>query len=194
MRRDIDTFRLAVESHPNSAAACNDLAWAYATAPEHLRDPSRAPALAERATELKPHDPMIRNTLGVAYYRVGRYREAADILRANLASQKEQYLALDLYFLAMCHHRLGEAALAGLLHLGQSQHGVSEFVKVSGCEFRSAETEGRNPPSHRGFDPSGIRNPPSGIQSFTTSQSELTREEVRERASFRAEAETLMGK
>ncbi len=50
VRRDIETFRLAVESHPNSAAACNDLAWAYATAPEHLRDPSRALALAERAT------------------------------------------------------------------------------------------------------------------------------------------------
>ncbi len=55
---------------------------------------------------------MIRNTLGVAYYRVGRYREAADTLRGNLAGQKEKYLALDLYFLAMSHHRLGEAALA----------------------------------------------------------------------------------
>ena len=55
---------------------------------------------------------MIRNTLGVAYYRVGRYREAADTLRGNLSGQKEKYLAVDLYFLAMSHHRLGEAALA----------------------------------------------------------------------------------
>ena len=53
-RREIETFRLAVESHPDSAAACNDLAWAYVTAPEHLRDPSRALALAERATRLDP--------------------------------------------------------------------------------------------------------------------------------------------
>ncbi|MEJ7639402.1 MAG: protein kinase, partial [Singulisphaera sp.] len=35
-RRDIETYRLAMESHPNSARARNDLAWAYATAPEHL--------------------------------------------------------------------------------------------------------------------------------------------------------------
>jgi tetratricopeptide (TPR) repeat protein len=111
-RRDIEKYRRAVELHPNSAAAFNGLAWAYATAPEHLRDPSRALALAEKATRLKPDDPLIRNTLGVAYYRVGRYREAADALRANLASQKEKILASDLYFLAMSHHQLGELSLA----------------------------------------------------------------------------------
>ena len=53
-RREIEAFRLAVESQPDSAAACNDLAWAYTTAPEHLRDPSRALALAERAAGLEP--------------------------------------------------------------------------------------------------------------------------------------------
>jgi tetratricopeptide (TPR) repeat protein len=111
-RRDIETYRLAVESHPNSAVDCNSLAWAYATAPEHLRRPSEAVALAERATRLDPHDPLIRNTLGVAYYRAGRYREAADTLRANLSVRHEKRIAVDLYFLAMSHHRLGEAALA----------------------------------------------------------------------------------
>ena len=111
-RRDIATYRRAVESHPDSAAACNSLAWAYSTAPEHLRDPDRALALALRATELAPDDPAIRNTLGVAYYRAGRYREAADTLRINLAGQREKFLGADLYFLAMSHHRLGEEALA----------------------------------------------------------------------------------
>ena len=41
-RRDIERHRLAVESNPNSAAASNRLAWAYATAPERLRDPRQA--------------------------------------------------------------------------------------------------------------------------------------------------------
>ena len=82
------------------------------TAPEPLRDPARALALAERAAELDPQNLVIRNTLGVAYYRAGRYREAADTLRANLAGQKEKFLASDLYFLAMSHHQLGETALA----------------------------------------------------------------------------------
>jgi tetratricopeptide (TPR) repeat protein len=111
-RRDIETYRRAVESHPDSADACNSLAWVYATAPEHLRDPIQALALAERATELGSGHPMIRNTLGVAYYRAGRYREAADTLRANLPGQWERFLASDLYFLAMSHHQLGELALA----------------------------------------------------------------------------------
>src|SRR5262249_42892247 len=97
---------------PNSAKACNNLAWVYATAPEHLRDPTRALALAQKACELDPHDPMSRNTLGVAYYRAGRYRDAAKTLRANLPHEKANALAADLCFLAMSHYQLGELALA----------------------------------------------------------------------------------
>ena len=48
-RREIEAFRLALESHPTVRSTCNNLAWAYATAPEHLRDPSQAVALAEKA-------------------------------------------------------------------------------------------------------------------------------------------------
>ena len=96
-RRDIATYLLAVDSSPNSAEACNRLAWAYATAPERVRDPSRAVSLAERAAALRPHDPQIRNTLGVAYYRAGQYRKAADALKGNLAGQSERDLAGDLY-------------------------------------------------------------------------------------------------
>jgi hypothetical protein len=55
---------------------------------------------------------MIRNTLGAGLYRVGRYREAAETLRANLPDQKEEFLASDRYFLAMSHHQLAEMALA----------------------------------------------------------------------------------
>ena len=52
------------------------------------------------------------NTLGVAYYRAGRYREAVEILRPNLERQEDWGLAFDLYFLAMSHHQLGETARA----------------------------------------------------------------------------------
>ena len=111
-RRGIETYRRAVEDQPESPGACNNLAWAYLTALEHLRDPSRALDLALKASRLAPDDLTIRNTLGVAYYRCGRYREAADTLRANLSGQSETSLPWDLYFLAMCHQRLGEAPLA----------------------------------------------------------------------------------
>jgi uncharacterized protein HemY len=52
------------------------------------------------------------NTLGVVYYRAGRHREAAELLRANLATREDSGLCYDLYFLAMCYHRLGESARA----------------------------------------------------------------------------------
>src|SRR5262249_23986948 len=48
------------------------------------------------------------NTLGAAYYRAGRYREAADTLEANLKNQDAQFLAHDLYFLALACRKLGE--------------------------------------------------------------------------------------
>ena len=52
-RRDIETYRLAVESRPNNAAACNGLAWAYLTAPERLRDlePRARPGREGRETQ-----------------------------------------------------------------------------------------------------------------------------------------------
>ena len=61
-----------------------------------------------------------RNTLGVAYYRAGRYREAVEVLRPNLERQEDTGLAFDLYFLAMSHHRLGETARARDTTTGRS--------------------------------------------------------------------------
>jgi tetratricopeptide (TPR) repeat protein len=97
---------------PDDASACNDLAWAYATAPEPLRDVKAALPLAENAVRVEPKNAAYRNTLGVVYYRIGRYREAAEVLRGNLESQEDRDLPCDLYFLAMIHHRLGDAGRA----------------------------------------------------------------------------------
>ena len=55
---------------------------------------------------------MNRNTLGLAYYRAGRYREAVETLQPNLKDQGDSALAYDLYFLAMSHHQLGDSAQA----------------------------------------------------------------------------------
>ena len=76
------------------------------------RDVTTALPLAEKAVRLEPGNAGYRNTLGLAYYRADRYREAVDRLRPNLEGQDEEGLAYDLYFLAMSHHRLGEAARA----------------------------------------------------------------------------------
>jgi serine/threonine protein kinase/WD40 repeat protein len=111
-RQAVEHYRQQLKSSPNDAAACNNLAWLYLTAPEELRDVKAALLLAEKAVQLMPGKVSYANTLGVAYYHTGRYREAVDILRSNLARQEDRYLAFDLYFLAMGYHKLGENARA----------------------------------------------------------------------------------
>jgi eukaryotic-like serine/threonine-protein kinase len=111
-QREIERFRSQWEARPDSAEACNNLAWTYLAAPEPLRNAKAALPLAEKAVRLAPGNAHHRNTLGVAYYRAGRYREALEILRPNLKSQKDGALAYDLYFLAMSLHRLGETVPA----------------------------------------------------------------------------------
>src|SRR5205085_2290984 len=82
------------------------------TAPDALRDGKTALPLAEKAVRLASGNLAYRNTLGMAYYRGGRYREAVETLRPNLERQGDSNLAIVLYFLAMSHHRLGEPARA----------------------------------------------------------------------------------
>jgi hypothetical protein len=111
-RQAIERYRREVKTNPNSASACNELAWAYLAAPEALRDVKAALPLAEKAVRLESKSANYRNTLGVAYYRAGRYRQAVEVLRPNVAKQEDGNLAYDLYFLAMSHHCLGEMARA----------------------------------------------------------------------------------
>src|SRR5262249_40396659 len=103
-RQAIEQYRRAAETKPDCAMTCNNLAWAYLTPPEALRDVKAALPLAEKAARLEPGNAVVANTLGLAYYRAGRYREAVETLRPNLDKQADGDLAFDLYFLAMSHH------------------------------------------------------------------------------------------
>jgi serine/threonine protein kinase/WD40 repeat protein len=105
----IEQYRRAHAARPDDPTACNNLAWAFLSAPESVRDLNATLLLAEKAVRLAPRNPVFRNTVGLAYYRAGRYREAVEALRPNLLEQDNAGLAYDLYFLAMSYHRLGEA-------------------------------------------------------------------------------------
>jgi serine/threonine protein kinase len=111
-QRAIALYRKDLEANPNSGHACNSVAWSYLTAPGALRNVEAALPLAEKAVRLTGGDPNSRNTLGLAYCRAGRYRDAVEVLRPNLEHQKDWALAHDLYFLAMSYHGLGETARA----------------------------------------------------------------------------------
>jgi WD40 repeat protein len=107
-RAAIVRFQRAVTAAPESAHACNNLAWSYVTAPEPLRDSARGLAMAEKAVRLDPGNMSYRNTLGVAYYRAGRYNDAIATLGSNIESEEDTVLVCDLCFLAMSYQRLGE--------------------------------------------------------------------------------------
>jgi serine/threonine protein kinase/WD40 repeat protein len=110
-RQTLDQRRRAVAANPNEPKACNNLAWSYLTAPDGLRDATAALPLARKAVELDP-SPIYRNTLGLALYRSGHYREAVEALEINLRRPDDYGLAWDLYFLAMCYQKLGDAGRA----------------------------------------------------------------------------------
>ncbi len=111
-RAAIAQFQQAVAKRPESARACNNLAWSYVTAPESLRDLAQGLAMAEKAVRLEPDNLAHRNTLGVAYYRAGRYHDAIDVLRSNIETDEETVFVSDLCFLAMSYQRLGETSRA----------------------------------------------------------------------------------
>jgi serine/threonine protein kinase/WD40 repeat protein/Tfp pilus assembly protein PilF len=110
-------LRQAVKIAPSLARHHNNLAWhLLLTGPKELRDPAEALNEAKKAVELEPKEPLYVNTLGVALYYTGQFAEAVPVLERSMREQGGQADAFDLFFLAMCHHRLGDAAKAKDCH------------------------------------------------------------------------------
>ena len=97
---------------PRSANGLNNRAWVLVTGPPGKRDPKKGLELIRKAVEIEPDEPTYLNTLGVALYRNERWTEAIAALEKSLALGKGEWSAFDLFFLAMCHAKLGDAAKA----------------------------------------------------------------------------------
>src|SRR5581483_7645516 len=98
--------RRALEANPDNAAACNDMAWIFAAGPTDVRNPTEALRLAQKAVGLDPTKHDYLHTLSVAYYRLGRWREALATLEDAVKANGGSTTAYDLYFLAMCYQKL----------------------------------------------------------------------------------------
>ncbi|MHC4133846.1 MAG: protein kinase domain-containing protein [Planctomycetota bacterium] len=86
----------------------NEVAWFRATSPDPtLRNAARAVALAQEATKLLPNDGAVWNTLGVALWRAGKWREAIPALKKSMELTSGGS-AFDWFFVAMAKHKLGE--------------------------------------------------------------------------------------
>jgi WD40 repeat protein len=99
--------KLITPSEPPGLALNNE-AWRLVTGPPGERNPAKALVLVRQALEHEPGNRLYLNTLGVAEYRSGRYKEAVAALAKGLAGGSDEYDGFDLYFLAMCHSRLGD--------------------------------------------------------------------------------------
>jgi hypothetical protein len=90
-----------------TAVELNNEAWRLVTNTTIQRDPERALKLVQLALKQQPGNAHFLNTLGVIHYRRQQYGEAITVLEKSQAGSKEQLDVANLFFLAMCHSRLG---------------------------------------------------------------------------------------
>jgi superkiller protein 3 len=102
----IACYRKVIKLAPKDYLAHNDLAWLYATcADERVRNAKEAVMLAKKAIELAPAQADY-NTLGVAQYRAGNWKEAIAALETS--QRRKGGDSSDWFFLAMAHWQLGD--------------------------------------------------------------------------------------
>jgi serine/threonine protein kinase/WD40 repeat protein/tetratricopeptide (TPR) repeat protein len=105
-------FAKSLDLKPEQPDVCNSLARLLVTGPADLRDPEKAMTFAQRAVKLQQDRRDYAETLGIAQYRNGQYKEAVTTLEKCLAAGKGESEAFNLFFLAMCHAKLGDPAKA----------------------------------------------------------------------------------
>jgi tetratricopeptide (TPR) repeat protein len=107
------SYRKAIELGPNSALYHNDLAWLLVAYPDDaIRDAEQAISLAKRAIDIQPKAANVWNTLGVAQYRAGEYREAIESLKHAESLAPGADFGANAFFIAMAQWRLGEHTTA----------------------------------------------------------------------------------
>ena len=85
----------------------NNLAWLLVTYPDSKRhQPDTAVSYARRAVALVPDNGNDWNTLGVAYYRAGKWEDARTALERSMKLRNGGD-SFDWFFLSLVHHKLG---------------------------------------------------------------------------------------
>ena len=134
----VSAFREAIRLKPGLADVHNDLAWLLATCPDaKMRDFPKAVALARRAVELAPKEGYW-NTLGVAHYRAGDWKASVAALEKSMELGHGGG-AIDWFFLAMAHWRLGHSDEARTWY--EKAAGVDGEEPAQGCGAHSLPRE-----------------------------------------------------
>jgi len=107
-----DALRDVVRTAPGYASWHNSLAWMLATSPDpaaHAGDEAVSHAL--RAIEIDPEERAYVNTLGISYFRAGRYSDAIETLDRSIGIDGIGKIS-DHLFLTMAWKNLGEDEIA----------------------------------------------------------------------------------
>ena len=129
------------------AQSCNKLARGLVAGSESDRDPTRAVPQARRAVALAPESDMVLNTLGLALHRAGRHTEAIPVLERSLARNSNTSAPYDLFFLAFCHTKRGDAGRARA-YFARAETWLKTNSKLSARadeELRRLPRRGRGP-------------------------------------------------
>lgn len=113
----LEEFRIAIKLDPNHAIAHNSFAWTLVTHPQQdgsYRDVPEAVAAAKKACDLDLDNHLILNTLGVALYRNGDWKEAIETLHDSVVLGSDD--PYNWLFIAMSHWQLGDQDQARKLY------------------------------------------------------------------------------
>jgi len=105
-QKAIDVYERALKENPDLWVASNNLAFLLS---EHSEQPpgfNRAVALAKDALEKRPGDPAVMDTLAWAYFKMGDYSQARDLLEKATATAPDT--AIFNYHLGMVLYKSGE--------------------------------------------------------------------------------------
>ncbi|HXJ55280.1 MAG TPA: protein kinase [Verrucomicrobiae bacterium] len=109
-------FHMEIERFPDFPHGYSGLAALYVIGPMAFRNPEKALPLALKGAELSKYASDELNNVGVAYYRLGQFDNAIEILEKCVSIGRPGPSAYDYFFLAMSYSRLGQAARAEECH------------------------------------------------------------------------------
>jgi tetratricopeptide (TPR) repeat protein len=101
--------QLEVDPSASTASSYNSIAWQLVTGPEQKRNTDVALWFAQNAAKSQPTKSNFQNTLGVALYRSGQYRQALTILQTIdgvLQLTQPGRVPSNVAFIAMAQYQL----------------------------------------------------------------------------------------
>jgi tetratricopeptide (TPR) repeat protein len=121
----MDVYERALKENPDFWAAGNNLAFLLSEHSGQQADFERAVTLAKRALERRPGDPSIMDTLAWAYFRLGEYNQARDLLEKAAAAAPDT--AIFNYHMGMVLYKSGDAD-AARMRLEKALAGDEDFI------------------------------------------------------------------